>query len=208
MTHVATHVGRTVLGQRVEAVKIVCCPGMWTTPALLSCPAPPSHRLQCGPEWHPSPPSMSGGIHVSQPPAPCYHCSLGGSWKRGMWSGKWGFGEITLPQGPLHSAYVSGGCRRWARRVHVLSGCLREVISLHRTHEVLISVCIKQGGQISGEENRCQREVGGDCKWPTSSHHQTLTVGCTQSGPFGKSCAFSLLWVWGHILALLLATFD
>lgn len=32
-------------------------------------------------------------------------------------------------------------------------------MSLHRTHKVLINVCIEREGQISGEEDRCQREV-------------------------------------------------
>lgn len=68
-----------------------------------------------------------------------------------------GLGQITLPLGLPHSTYVSlGGPRRWA-----LSDCLGQVISLCRTHEVLISVCMKKRGQISGEEDRSQREAEG-----------------------------------------------
>lgn len=72
---------------------------------------------------------------------------------------KWemGLGQITLPLGLPHSTYVSlGGPRRWA-----LSDCLGQVISLCRTHEVLISVCMKKRGQISGEEDRSQRKAEG-----------------------------------------------
>lgn len=49
-----------------------------------------------------------------------------------------------------------GGSAEWA-----LSDCLGEVVSLCRTHEVLISVCMKRRGQISGEEDRSQREAAG-----------------------------------------------
>lgn len=44
----------------------------------------------------------------------------------------------TLCAAPTYQGAAGGG--RWAGRVDVLSGCLREVISLRRTHEVLIQV--------------------------------------------------------------------
>lgn len=66
-------------------------------------------------------------------------------------------------------------------------------MSLHRTHEVLINVCIERGGQISGEEDRCQREVGRQegGKWPTSSHHHAHTEGCGQFGPLRNGSSFN-----------------
>lgn len=57
---------------------------------------------------------------------------------------------------PAQHLRIIGGARRWA-----LSDCLGQVISLCRTHEVLISVCMKKRGQISGEEDRSQRKAEG-----------------------------------------------
>lgn len=135
------------------------CPPHPIIPALWSPPHSPSHHLKCCPGWrevlrvlvvahmilnpiHPPPPSpphthlLSQGRHVK--------------WEMGL-------GPITLPLGLPHSTYVSlGGPRRWA-----LSDCLGEVISLCRTHEVLISVCMKRRGQISGKEDRSQRKAEG-----------------------------------------------
>lgn len=88
-------------------------------PLVLShSPIPPPQRL---PRMASSSPSPSGVIHVSQPPTPCYRCSVGGVEKRHV---KWetGLGQITPPLGPLHSAYVSGGCRR--QEVGLESSCL------------------------------------------------------------------------------------
>lgn len=89
---------------------------------------------------------------ILNPPSPRHLLSQGRHVKWEM-----GLGQITLPLGLPHSTYVSlGGPRRWA-----LSDCLGEVISLCRTHEVLISVCMKKRGQISGEEDRSQRKAEG-----------------------------------------------
>lgn len=78
-------------------------------------PIPPSQKLS---RMASSSQSLSGGIHVSQSPTPCYRCSSGGVEKRHV---KWEteLGQITPPLGPLHSGYVSGGRsnRRWAWRV-------------------------------------------------------------------------------------------
>lgn len=115
-------------------------------------PHSPSHHLKCCSGWREVLGVLVVAHMILNPPSPRHLLSQGRHVKWEM-----GLGQITLPLGLPHSTYVSlGGPRRWA-----LSDCLGEVISLCRTHEVLISVCMKKRGQISGEEDRSQRKAEG-----------------------------------------------
>lgn len=128
---------------------------MWhpwlTHPHRLLSPHSPSRHLKCCSGWRDVVQAWAAAHKISQLPPPSPHLLSQGrhvEWEVGL-------GQITLPLGPLHSADVSlggGGRRRWA-----LSDCHGEVVPLCRTHEVLISVCMKKRGQISGS----QREAGG-----------------------------------------------
>lgn len=138
--------------------------------------------------------ALSHGIHVSQTTTPCYRCVLG-EWKRGMWSGETGPGQITPTEGPLHSADVSGGCRR--REVGLESSCLvRLPQGGHFTEPRHMKCWLVFAGrpEITGEEDRCQGKGEGGGNWPTSSHQAAHTA--ARAGLFGKTSTF--LWGWSQ----------